>query len=334
MALISTTAPTGATGTTATTALPDWYTNYAKQIVANQQAASNTPYTTYQGPRVAGFSPTTQTAFDQTKAAATSYVPGLEQATDLTGQQAGRSALTVAQPYFTEANKSSVANIGDYMNPYVGNVVNRIGEVGTRTLMENILPGISDRMIGAGGFGGTRQAELTGRGIREAMEGISAEQAKALSGGYSEAMGASATDLARQAAIGTSTADIYGRDTASALATAEQLAALAAKTQALGLTGAEATRGVGSQQEALTQKNYDTAYADFLRQQGYPQDQINQQLATLKATQGMIPTASLSEGYQPISGSGTSGTTTSGLQNAASAVATALELKKLLGLGG
>ena len=333
MALISTTAPTGATGSTSQTALPDWYTNYAKQLLTNQQAVSNTPYTTYQGPRVAGFNPTQNAGFEQTKTAATSYVPGLQQAADVTGQQVGRSALTAAQPYFTEAGKTSTANIGEYMNPYIGDVVNRIGEVGARSLFENVLPGISDRMIGAGGFGGTRQAELTGRGIREAIEGISAEQAKALSGGYSEALTASAADLARQGTLGTAAADIYGRDTAAGLETAKQLADLAAQKQALGLTGAAATTGVGTAQQDLTQKNYDVAYADFLRSQGYPQEQIDAQLKSLAAAKGMIPTATLEEGYQPIGGTATSGTKTSGLQDASTAVATALELKKLLGLG-
>lgn len=332
MALISNTAPTGASGSTTTTALPDWYTNYAKQIVANQQSASSMPYTAYQGPRAAAFSPTTLAGFDQTKTAATAYKPGLDYATSLTGEQADRSMLGAAQPYFNEANKSSTANIGEYMNPYTENVVNRIGDVGARTLFEKVLPGISDRMIGAGGFGGTRQAELTGRGIREAMEGISAEQARALSGGYSEALGASATDLARRAALGTSTADIYGRDTANALTVADQMAALAGKAQDYGLTGAAATRGVGAAEEAKTKENYDVAYADFLRQQGYPQEQIDQQLKTLSAAKAMIPTGEISESYAPLGSTGTSGTKTSGLQDAATTVATLQQLKELLGL--
>lgn len=332
MALIDTTAPTGASGSTTTTALPDWYTNYAKQIIAGQQAVSNTPYATYQGPRVTAFSPTTVAGFDATKAAATAYKPGLDYATSLTKDQAGRSMLGEAQPYFTEANKSSTANIGEYMNPYTENVVNRIGDVGARTLFEKILPGISDRMIGAGGFGGTRQAELTGRGIREAMEGITAEQASALSSGYGQALGASATDLARRAALGTSTADIYGRDTANALTTAEQMAALAGKAQDYGLTGAAATRGVGAAEEAKTKENYDVAYADFLRQQGYTQEQIDTQLKTLSATKAMIPTGEMTESYAPLSSSGTPATSTSGLQNAATTVATLKQLKELLGL--
>lgn len=334
MALIGNTAPTGASGSTTTSALPDWYMNTAKQIIANQQAVSNTPYTTYQGPRVAAFSPTTQAGFDQTKTAATAYKPGLDYATSLTKEQAGRSMLGEAQPYFTEANKASTANIGEYMNPYTDSVVNRIGDVGARTLFEKILPGISDRMIGAGGFGGTRQAELTGRGIREAMEGITAEQANALSSGYSEALGASATDLARRAGLGTSAADIYGRDTTNALTVADKMADYAGKAQDYGLTGAAATRGVGAAEEAKTKENYDVAYADFLRSQGYPQEQIDQQLKTLTAAKAMIPTGEISESYAPLGGSsGTSGTKTSGLQDAATTVATLGKIKELLGIG-
>jgi len=194
------------------------------------------------------------------------------------------------------------------------------------------LPGISDRMIGAGGFGGTRQAELTGRGIREAMEGITAQQDEALSRGYTEALGASATDLARRADLGTSTADIYGRDTANALTVADKMADYAGKAQDYGLTGAAATRGVGATEEAKTKENYDVAYADFLRQQGYTQEQIDTQLKTLSATKAMIPTGEMTESYAPLNSSGTSGTKTSGLQDAATSVAVIKQIKDLLGL--
>ena len=55
---------------TSQTVLPDWYTNYAMDILAGQTAASARPYSTYEAPRIAGFNPTQQQGFDATRAAA------------------------------------------------------------------------------------------------------------------------------------------------------------------------------------------------------------------------------------------------------------------------
>ena len=48
---------------TTQTVLPDWYTNYAMQLLSNQQQQMTTPYAAYQGPRVAEFSPFQQQAW-------------------------------------------------------------------------------------------------------------------------------------------------------------------------------------------------------------------------------------------------------------------------------
>jgi hypothetical protein len=40
--------------------LPEWYTNYAMDILSGQQAIANRPYATAPMPRVAGFTPTQQ----------------------------------------------------------------------------------------------------------------------------------------------------------------------------------------------------------------------------------------------------------------------------------
>jgi hypothetical protein len=69
--------------------------------------------------------------------------------------------------------------------------------------------------------------------------------------------------------------------------------------QQLGLAGAGALGSVGQQQQDLAQQNLDTAYEDFLRQQNYPQEQIDAALATFRGTQSGIPTAEQTVGIVP-----------------------------------
>lgn len=304
--------PTGSAvkSTTSQTVLPDWYTNYAMQLLSNQQAQMNRPYETAPMPRVATFTPGQQQGFEMTGQAATAYQPGLTAATTATqGAMAAPSGMAVAQPYLERAGQSTVANIGQYMNPYTDQVVSRIADLGGRNLRENIMPEIEGRYVRAGQLGFGPRGEMAGspsgmltdtaRAVRDVQSDILAKQSEALRAGYSEAAGLSAADLARQGTLANMVGALQGADVTRQLAGADQLSGLAAAAQALGLKGAEAVTGVGAQQQALNQKNLDLAYADFLRQQGYPQEQINAALGTFRGIAGAVPTATMEEGIVP-----------------------------------
>jgi hypothetical protein len=159
------------------------------------------------------------------------------------------------------------------MNPYTQNVVNRIGELGTRTLKEQVLPGIEGEMIRAGQFGGTRQAELMGRAIRDATEGISAQQSQALERGFAQSLGAAQQEQTRQGA-------------------------LASQAQQLGLTGLGALQQAGGMQQAQTQRNLDLAASDFERQFAYPQEQVKGMIGALQGVAPAVPKAATKVGME------------------------------------
>jgi hypothetical protein len=368
------------------TILPDWYTNYAMDILANQKAVAARPFQEYVDtsgkaiPRVADFAPDQQAGFQATREGAFNFRPELGQASSITqgtlgrsslgaaqpyfGQAAGMSGLTaatpglqqgagyvagstdalglqMAQPYLGAAGQSAAQTVGQYMNPYTEQVVNRIGQLGTRTLQEQVLPGIEGEMIRAGQFGGTRQAELTGRAIRDAIEGISAQQSSALQQGYGQAQQIAQTDLARQAQlastagglggaqqqallgagsrmadigqtygaltqaqqqmladIGKSSGALYGQDTSNQLTAAQQMAGLAQQRQQQELAGAGALQQIGSQQQALAQRNLDISREDFLARQAYPQEQIKAMTGALQGVQPAVPQAATKVGTE------------------------------------
>jgi len=305
--------PAGSTFTSKTgqTILPDWYTNYAMQVLANQQAASAMPYTPYQGPRVAEFSPTQQQSFNLTGQAAGAYQPALGQATQATQQaMAAPGALSVAQPYLAQAGQTAPGVVQQYMNPYQEAVVNRIADLGVRNLQENIMPGIEGRYIAAGqlGFGGRQPGSGTpsgmmtdtARAVRDVSADILGKQSEALQAGYTGALGAAQTDLSRMGNLAQTAGGLGYQQTGQQLAGAQQLAGMGAQAQELGLAGAGALGQVGAAQQGQAQKNLDLAYADFLRQQGYPQEQINNMLQTLGGVRGAVPAATKEEGIVPL----------------------------------
>lgn len=368
------------------TILPDWYTNYAMDILANQQAVAARPFQEYVDasgkaiPRVADFAPDQQAGFEATRQGAFTFRPELGTASTKTQDVFGRSALGAAQPYFgqaagmsglaaatpglqqgagyvagstdalglqmaqpylAQAGQTAAQTVGQYMNPYQEQVVDRIGQLGTRALQEQVLPGIESEMIRAGQFGGTRQAEITGRAIRDAIEGISAQQSAALQQGYGQAQQTAQADLARQAQlastagglggaqqqallgagsrmadigqtygaltqaqqqmltdIGKSTGALYGQDTQAQLNAAQQLAGMAQQRQQQELAGAGALQQIGSQQQALAQRNLDIAREDFLARQAYPQEQIKAMTGALQGVQAAVPQAATKVGTE------------------------------------
>ena len=297
------------TSSTTETVLPDWYTNYAMDILANQQAVANNPYVTYQGPRVAALTDQQKQAF----------------------AQAGNVAGT--QGALTQAGQSTAGQVGSYMNPYTDAVVNRIGDLGARQLREKFLPEISDRFVGAGQFGGSRQAEMIGRALRDTSESTLAQQTQALQQGYTQASDIAQGDLNRQAQLAGTAGNIGQNQQQALLSAGTNLANLgstygnlAEQQQRMGLTGISALQNAGQLQQDQNQKNLDVAYQDFLKQQANPQTQLNALTGTLQGVQGAIPQGKMTSGIEAVNGS----TGPSSASTLASAVATALGVKNLI----
>jgi len=297
------------TDVTKQTVMPEWYTNYAMDMLSGQKALASRPYQTAPMPRIAGFTPTQEKSFGMTETAAGAYQPMLDQATQAAQAAANApGALNVAQPYLTQAGQTSVSNIGSYMNPYNEAVTKRIAEMGTRNLTENIMPEIEGRYIKAGqlGFGGRGGAGTpsgmmtdTSRAVRDTSADILAQQTAAMQQGYSEAAGLAGTDLTRFGNLANTAGNMAQTQQQQQLAASGALSSLGEQAQTLGLTGAGALGNIGALQQQQGQKNLDVAYGDFLRQQGYEQEQIDQMVKTMSGVSSAIPTATQEYGISP-----------------------------------
>lgn len=97
-------APTpGSTSSSTQIQLPEWYTQYTTDMLGRAQGVANLPYAQYTGPRIAGFTPTELSGFEQTKAAAGAYQPFLNQAGSALGQAGGMSGMGAAAGDFATA---------------------------------------------------------------------------------------------------------------------------------------------------------------------------------------------------------------------------------------
>jgi hypothetical protein len=211
---------------------------------AAQQVAS-TPYQPYQGPRIAGFRPQEQQAFQMAEQAAMGRVgaPQLDYAT-----QAAQRAAGYSPAQFQE-------NVQGFMNPYQENVV----DATMRRLAQSRAERDAEtraRLASSRAFGNDR------RGVYEAQ--IAGEQdlntAQTLAGLYSQGYG-QAAGLASQVPT-------------TQLAGAGALAGFGNQALQQEQMRQQMLSGVGQAQRGMAQQNLQMAYDDFLAQRDYPLQQL------------------------------------------------------------
>ena len=215
-----------------------------RNVMAAQQV-SQLPYQPYSGPRVAGFRPAEQQAFDIAQQAVAGRV-GSQQLAGAT--QAAQQAAAFGPEQFQQ-------NVAGFMSPYQQNVID--------TTMARLSKARAERdaatkaqLAASRAFGNTR------RGVYEAQ--LAAEQdlntAQTLANLYQQGYG-QAAGLA---------AGLPGQR----LQASQQLAALAPQALAQEQAYSSMLGGVGQQQRGMAQQNLDLAYRDFLEQRGYPVEQL------------------------------------------------------------
>jgi len=236
-------------GQTATTTQQNTLDPFIKEALTRNMAAAqqvaSLPYQPYSGPRVAGFRPAEQQAFDIAQQAATNRVgaPELAQATQVAQQAAGYSPAQFQQ------------NVQGFMNPYQQNVIDatmaRLSQARAERDAATRAQLASSRAFG-NERRGVYEAQLAGEQERNMAETL----ANLYSQGYGQAA-QMAQALPGQQLAGASALAGYGNQAL------QQEQARAGMLQAAG----QAQRG-------LAQQNLDVAYQDFLAQRGYPVEQL------------------------------------------------------------
>ena len=204
------------------------------------------------------------------------------------------------------------AEIQGFMNPYATNVIDaaarKFTEEGARQQTN-----LGAKAAMSGGFGGSRAAILSGMQSRSQQEGIGDLYSKGLSSAYESALKAAQEGRTRQIQGAQTQAQAAGQSTAAGnLARAasgeirqfgalqgslagqqrqlmnstrqlgdsqrglgmDQIKAAEAR-QRIGGTDVASQLGVAGLQQGIDQRAMDVAYADFLREQEYPKEQLN-----------------------------------------------------------
>lgn len=240
--------------------MPQWLSDYTQALIARANAVAGEGYQAYQGPRVAGFTDDQTNAFDVIRNNIGNWNDEFD-----ASQQATSGALTQAMPYFSQAAGATPDQMDKYMDPYIGNVIDRAKLEANRNWSENIMPGIENRFITSGQSGSSGHQDLLQRAGRDVTEGLQSQADAALSDAYRTAGTQYQADASRLAGIGQNVGQL-------GLQTGSQLSGLAQLQQSLAGRDAASLQAVGDTQQQQNQRNLDLAYQDFLEQRNYPRE--------------------------------------------------------------
>lgn len=226
--------------------IPAELSPYIKDILAKAQALQEQRmkegYQPYQGQQIAGFTPEQQQAFQG--------ISGLVG----TGAQYYDPAARLAA---ASARTTTPEMVGQYMSPYMQNVLDiqkreaeRAGDVERQRL--------GARAVGAGGYGGSRQAILEAEQARNLNQQLGDIQARGLAASYEDAQRRIAEQRARELGAG----QFFG-----------QLGQAAPQTA---LTELGALAGVGGQRQQQYQSALDIARGQYEAEKLFPEQQLQQ----------------------------------------------------------
>jgi hypothetical protein len=216
----------------------------AGKIYQQQKAAG---YQTYQGPQIAGFAPEEQ--------AAMRGIAGLVG----TGQQYFNPATALQMGAARQFTPTEAAT---YMSPYQQAVVDVEKREASRYFPQQMQQ-IGKQAVGAGGYGGSRQAILEAETLRNQAQMLGDIQTRGSQRAFEQAREGFEKQLGRE------------RGTASALMQLGQTVPQQAMTELAGLAG------VGEAQRGMSQAGLDLAKQQYERQLNFPYEALGQYQSTL-----------------------------------------------------
>ena len=246
-------APSNITQTT----IPEYAKPYVEKLLGKAEAATESPYQTYGGQRIAGQSPEQQAI---TKNILAQTQPGQFAAGTGIAGAGGLSALGAGSQYTAMATDPAAQQA--FMSPYMQNVV----ELQKQEAIRDAQKGQLAQNLGAarqGTYGGARQLLAGTERERNLQQNLANIQATGAQKAYEQAM--QGMQFGTQAGIQGSQAATQAGATLGQLGIGQQ-------QQALDL--AKAQEAFGGMGQAEQQKALDIQYQDFLQQQQNPYKQL------------------------------------------------------------
>ena len=241
--------PPPSTVTQQTSNIPEYFQPYLERLFDRAEGVTTEPFEQYEGPRLAAPTAQQQAAYQGVEDLVGGYKPYIATADLLTAQASQQS--------------TDPAAIAARMSPYQQSVIDIQKREALRDT-EKLQQQLGASAVGAGAYGGTRQALLESELARQQGQRLADIQATGSQQAYQQAM------------------NQLQADRAASLAAGQQFAGLGAQQQQLGLAGLGALETIGGTQQAQQQRAFDIAYEDFARERTMPSQQVQEMSSVLR----------------------------------------------------
>ena len=232
---------------TAQTQAPAYYTDYLSNLASSGTTAATGAKFADQNALQAG-------AFGDVTKAASAYQPTLTAAENvLVSARDTTSPLSAAENYLTAAGTNPATAATGYMSPYTTGVVNQIGNLGQRNIMQNLAPQATAGGVGSGQFGSKRGSEVLGQTIQNANRDILANQTSAMDKAYQTALDTAIKQNQLQAQMGSTAGNLASQGQVNLTNLGNTAGQLASTNQALNLADINARATLGEQQRTIAQ---------------------------------------------------------------------------------
>ena len=257
--------PPPQTMTQQTSNIPEYFQPYLERLFERAEGVTTEPFQRYEGQRLALPTEQQQAAYQGVEEMVGGYKPYIATADLLTAQAAQQSTDPTA--------------IAARMSPYQQSVIDIQKREALRDA-NKLQQQIGASAVGAGAFGGSRQALAETELGRQTGQRLADIQAVGSQQAYQQAM------------------NQLSADRAASLAAGQQFAGLGAQQQQLGLAGLGALETVGGTQQAQQQRALDIGYEDFARETTYPQQQVQEMSSVLRGFNLPVSTYTTSQAQQ------------------------------------
>lgn len=282
------------------TNIPQEFMPYFERMLGRTEELSMQPYQGYGGQRIAASDQFADIGTSQgmVRGIAGQGITGLDAAQlNAAANVSKANALgNYGTGQFSEygygpARQFSGQEVSSYMSPYMQNVVD-FQKAGAVQDFERLRGGRNARAVQAGAFGGSRQGVQEGLAEEALTKQLGGIEATGRQSAYEQASSQFGQDRAAQLAQAQAQAAEQGRvetgtEASRQFGAGQGLAAIqasqAAGTQLVGLgekereaqiQNAQLLDTLGRSQQAESQAGLDIGYQDYLRQQGYPAEQL------------------------------------------------------------
>jgi hypothetical protein len=270
--------------------LPEYAEPYLKRILATGEKEIIRPYEEYTGQLIADESPERIQVNEAIRALADAGAPYFGEAMDTT-----RGVIR----QLGEAQEFTGENIEKYMSPFLDQVLQGQKDAAVSDYLAQRGRRASDA-VAAGAFGGGREALIESQAEANLLNRLSDIEAKGRQAAFESATGLFDKDRsAREQRL------------LNQVATAAGLTALGEGSQESLLERLRQLEGVGKAEEAREQAGLDAAYEEFLREQGFPTEQLERFSALIRGiplpTQRVQETVTRADPLSTLAGLGITG---------------------------